>query len=76
MGPTFITLISILTGITRTATRGTSIHISTQLTKAMSKMSTTLGELHTQINSLADVVLQNRWVLDLLTKAEGAHVLS
>ena len=37
----------------------------------MSKMSTTLGEPHTHINSLGGVELQNWQAPDLLTKARG-----
>ena len=68
---TLIPLISVLTNIAGTETESATIYLYTQFTQAMSKLSSSLGKLYTQIDSLSGIVLQNRWALNFLTKAKG-----
>ncbi|XP_077875565.1 syncytin-2-like [Ictidomys tridecemlineatus] len=78
--PLFATLGIMAAVGTGTAGQGTAIHsyrrLSQQLIDDVQTLSGTIGDLQDQIDSLAEVVLQNRRGLDLLTANQGGICLA
>ena len=76
--PLFLAL-GLTTGLTGAAMGGTSLYkfqqLSTDTAVSIEKSVRTLQRLQSQLDSLATMVLQNRWAPDLLTAGQGGTCL-
>ena len=75
----FFLALGLTTGLTGAAMGGTSLHkfqqLSTNTSVSIEKASRTLQHLQSWLESLAAVVLQNHWTLDLLTAGQSSTCL-